>query len=89
MQKTPTAEILSDTFLKLTILRDQWVVGGTEIDEPIPLADPEQDGHGVEGGGQHRGSSVGDQVRLADEPDIAESREGLVLGDEVGQPGVL
>lgn len=68
---------------------DQWVVGGAEVDEPVPVAEAEEDGHGVECGGEHGGASVGDQIRLPDDPYVAESRKSFGFGDELGELGVL
>ena len=53
-----------------TILSDKRIIRSAEIDEPVPLAAPQQHCHGVEGGGQHCGPSVSHQIAFLDHPHI-------------------
>jgi hypothetical protein len=56
----------------LTILGDERIVGGGEIDEPIPItALVEQDGGRVQRVGHHGRSPVGDKFGTGDDLDVA------------------
>lgn len=58
---------------------NEGVIGGTEINEPIPvIALRERNSGGVESVGDHGGAAVGDEVGLGDDPDVAELLEGEV-----------
>lgn len=66
------------------VLRDEGVIGGAEIDEPVPIATlSEEDGRGVEGVGDHGGAAVGDKIGFCDHLNIADGGEDGVADDEV------
>lgn len=62
----------------------QGIIRGAQIDEPIPFAGPQEDGHGVESGRQHGGPSVGHQARFSDHPDVPDAAEDRIPSDEIG-----
>lgn len=67
------------------VLGNEGVIGGTEINEPIPvIALRERNSGGVESVGDHGGAAVGDEVGLGDDPDVAELLEGEMAVDLVG-----
>lgn len=70
-------------------MSEQRVIGGAEINEPIPFSSSEQDGHGVESGGEHGGAPVGDKIGLLYDPDVAHLGEDGVGGDEAGDLAVV
>ena len=54
-----------------TILCDKWVIGGAEIDEPVPIPKlPQQNRGGVKRVCDHGGSPVRDEIRLLYNPHI-------------------
>nr|XP_034575072.1 uncharacterized protein LOC117838963 [Setaria viridis] len=74
----------------ITVLGDERVVGCAEVDEPVPVAaEAEQQHDGVQRGGEHGGASVGDEVRPADDPNVAHGRVHAPPGHELRQPAVL
>jgi hypothetical protein len=74
----------------LTVLRDEGVVGGGEVDEPVPLAAlAEEDGGGVERVGHHGRAPVGDEVGAGDHLDVAEPRVDRVGAHRGGELGAL
>lgn len=61
------------------VLGNEGVIGGAEINEPIPVITLRQSNSGgVESVGDHGGATVGDEVGLGDDPDVAELLEGEV-----------
>lgn len=69
-------------------MRDEGVIRGAKVNEPIPIAGlSEQDRGGVEGIRDHRRATIGDQIRLHDHPNIPNLREQLMaieIGLELG-----
>lgn len=65
-------------------MSDQRVIGGAEIDKPIPFCSSEQHRHSMESRGEHGGATVSDQISLLDNPDIPELGEDGIGGDEAG-----
>ena len=79
-----------------TILRDERVVGGGEVDEPVPVGAaaspavaPQEQRGGVQRGGHHGGSPVGDEVGLLDHLHVPRRGEHRVRGDESGEVGAV
>lgn len=69
-----------------TVLGDERVVGGAEVDEPVPFpALPEQDGGGVERVGDHCRTPVGDEVGLGDHDHVPDGGEYRVTGHELAE----
>jgi hypothetical protein len=65
-----------------TVLRHERVVGGGEVDKPVPgSAAAEEDGAGVQRVGHHGGAAVGDHVGAADDVDVAGAAEDGGVGD--------
>jgi hypothetical protein len=74
----------------LTILGDERIVRGREIDEPIPIASlAEQDGGRVQRVGHHGRSPVGDKVGTGDDLDVAEPGVDRVSVQGGGEFGAL
>lgn len=66
------------------ILRYKRIIRCTQINKPIPLSTfPKQHSGGVEGIGDHGGSTVGHKIGFCDHPDISDLFEDRVAGDEV------
>lgn len=70
-------------------MSNKRVIGGAEVDEPVPAARPEEDGHCVEGGTEHGWPTVGDEIRLPHDPDIAGGPEHRVSRHEPRELGSL
>ena len=69
-----------------TVLGNEGVIGGAEVDEPVPVMGVgEGDGGGVEGVGDHGGTAVGDEVGFGDKADVAEEPEGGVAVEVGGE----
>jgi len=73
-----------------TILCDKWVIGGAEIDEPVPIPKlPQQNRGGVKRVCDHGGSPVRDEIRLLYNPHIPEPLEQRVALHEPHQIGAF
>ena len=73
-----------------TVLRDQWIIRGAEIDEPVPVRTfSQQNRGGVERVRDHGGTPIGNEVGLSDHLHIPEPRENRVLRNEPLQIGSL
>ena len=78
-----------------TVLRDERVVRGGEVDEPVPVGAaaaalaPEERGGGVQRGGPHGGAPVGDEVGFLDDPDVPGGGQDGVRRDEGGEASAV
>lgn len=73
----------------LTILSDQRVIGGAQIDEPVPFAAPQENGHCLKSSSKHSRSSVSDQIRLRNDLNISKLREDRIARYEVEETGMV
>ena len=74
----------------LTVLGDERIVGGGEVDEPVPItALAQQDGSRVQRVGHHGRATVGDEVGPCDDLDVAEPCVDGVRADGRGELGAL
>ena len=74
----------------ITVLGDERVVGGAEVDEPVPpAAEPEQHRHRVQRRGQHRRAAVRDEVGAPHDPHVPGARVHGLPGHQLRQPPVL
>lgn len=65
---------------------NEGIIGGAEVDEPIPVMGVgEGDGGSVEGVGDHGGAAVGNEVGFGYKADVAELSEGGVTFDVGGE----
>jgi len=74
----------------LTVLGDERIIGGGEVDEPVPItALAQQDGSRVQRVGHHGRATVGDEVRPCDDLDVTEPGVDGVRADGRGELGAL
>ena len=67
-------------------MSNKWVIGGAEVDEPVPVAAfPQQNRGGVERVGHHGGPSIGDEVGLLDDLHVPKLLEQRVAPYELHQ----
>lgn len=74
-----------------TILRDERVIRGGEVDEPIPIGaagagvSPQEGGGGVQGVGDHGGPAVGDEVGPLDDAHVGGGDDEWVAREPRGE----
>lgn len=69
-----------------TILSNQWIIRGAEIDKPIPHPTfLQQDRRRVQRISNHRGPSISYQIRLHDDPHITKSSKDRLFLHELNK----